>query len=252
MPRPGSADTPGTSRASYHSRREGALQAVTLDATGTLFHCPRLGEVYAEVLGRHGVAVEAGEAGRLVRLVWQEMSCAADPAYDRFAADPLGERGFWRRLVDRVFDYLGRPASPFAAAELFHRFGQGDAWEVYPEVPEALEALAAAGLRLAVISNWDHRLPPLLEQLGLAGRFETVVYSAAVGVEKPHRGIFERALSFLGVPAERTLHVGDSPIEDVEGAEAVGMRGLLLRRQPGKPGDLADLAALPRLARQVC
>jgi putative hydrolase of the HAD superfamily len=228
------------------------VQAVTLDATGTLLHCPRLGEIYAEVLGRHGVAIDAAEAGRLVRLVWQEMSCSADPAHDRFAADPLGERGFWRRVVDRVLEYLGHAASPFAAAELFHRFGQGAAWEVYPEVPAVLEALAADGLRLAVISNWDHRLPWLLDQLGLAGRFAAVVYSAAVGVEKPHPEIFARALSVLGVPAERALHVGDRQVEDVEGAEAVGMRGLLLRRGPGKPGDLADLAALPAVVREVC
>jgi putative hydrolase of the HAD superfamily len=60
-----------------------------------------------------------------------------------------------------------------------------------------------------VVSNWDHRLPSLLGQMGLAGYFETVVYSAAVGVEKPHPGIFAQALSVLGVTAARTLHVGD-------------------------------------------
>jgi len=32
------------------------LRAVTLDATGTLIACPAMGEIYAEVLARHGVA----------------------------------------------------------------------------------------------------------------------------------------------------------------------------------------------------
>lgn len=225
---------------------------MTLDATGTLFHCPRLGAIYAELLGRHGIEVEAVEAARLVRLVWQEMSCSADPSHDRFSADPLGERGFWRRVVDRVCEYLGCAASPFAAAELFHAFGRGDSWEVYPEVRPALAALAADGLRLAVVSNWDHRLPSLLDELGLAAYFEAVVYSAAVGVEKPHPGIFVRALSVLGVAAPWSLHVGDRRVEDVEGAAAVGMRSLLLCRAPGRPGDLADLARLPVLVREVC
>jgi putative hydrolase of the HAD superfamily len=232
-------------------RQDDRLQAVTLDATGTLFHCPRLGEIYADVLGRHGVGVEASEAGRLVRLVWQELGCSAEPAHDRFGAHPEGERGFWRQMLDRVCEYLGAPASPFAAAELFHRFAQAEAWEVYPEVPAALHALAADGLRLAVVSNWDHRLPSLLGQMGLSGHFATIVYSAAVGVEKPHPGIFARALSVLGVAAPRALHVGDRRVEDAEGAEAVGMRGLLLSRQPGTRGDLTDLSVLPALARAL-
>lgn len=233
-------------------QHEGRLQAVTLDATGTLFHCPRLGEIHAEVLGRHGVEVEAGEAGRLVRLVWQELGCSADPAHERFGAHPEGERGFWRQVLNRVCEYLGAPVSPFAAAELFHRFGLADSWEVYPEVPAVLQALAEDGFRLAVVSNWDHRLPSLLDQLGIAGWFDAVVYSAAVGVEKPHPGIFARALTVLGVAAERTLHVGDRRIEDLEGAQAVGMRGLLLSRHPGTAGDLINLSGLPSVARELC
>jgi FMN phosphatase YigB (HAD superfamily) len=61
-----------------------------------------------------------------------------------------------------------------------------------------------------------------------------------------------RALSVLGVSAGRTLHVGDRRVEDVEGAEAVGMRSLLLCRPPGKGGDLVDLAAPPGLVRELC
>ena len=55
--------------------------------------------------------------------------------------------------------------SRFAASELFHRFAGAEAWEVYPEVRPVLAELAAAGLRLAVVSNWDERLPGLLNEL---------------------------------------------------------------------------------------
>lgn len=225
------------------------IEAVTLDVTNTLIHSPRLGEIYAEVLSRHGFRVDASEARRLVSVVWQELSCSADPGRDRFTSHPEGERGWWMRFLERMCEHLEAPApSRFAAAELFHRFGAAGAWEVFPEVPEALSALAAAGVRLGIVSNWDHRLPGVLEQLGLARFFDAVVYSSAVGVEKPDRRIFAEALSRLGVPAEAALHVGDSRLEDVEGAEAVGMRALLLTRGRARgagAGDLSDLSPLP-------
>ena len=108
------------------------LRAVTFDLTGTLIHAPRLGEIYSEVLGRHGVDVAPERAASLVREVWRELDCLAHPARDRFAAHPDGARGWWRRLLERLCERLeAGPPDPFAAAELFERFAGADAWEVY-------------------------------------------------------------------------------------------------------------------------
>jgi len=223
------------------------IEAVTFDVTNTLIHSPRLGELYAEVLSRHGVAVEPREAARLVREVWQEFACLAEPGRDRFTSHPGGPRGWWKRFLDRLCERLEvPPPSPFAAAELFHRFATPEAWEVYPEVPEVLATLRERGLRLGVVSNWDPRLPDLLESLGLARRFAALVYSSEVGVEKPDPRIFRSALDRLGVRPEAALHVGDGQIEDVEGAAAAGLQALRLDRRGGS-GDLRDLAALPAM-----
>jgi len=222
------------------------IRALTFDVTGTLIHCPRLGAIYAEVLSRHGIAVSPEEAGRLVRLVWQELACSADPSRDRFRSHQEGARGFWQRFLERIAEHLEAPVpSRFAAAELFHRFGTPEAWEVYPEVPEVLAALKEQGLRLGVISNWDERLPPLLEGLGIGFFFDAVVVSAEVGVEKPDRRIFAAALSRLGVAPGAALHVGDSPLEDVEGAIAAGMEAVRLDRTGRRPG-IDDLSAVAR------
>ncbi len=220
-----------------------AVEAVTFDAHGTLFHAPRMGEIYASVLTRHGRPVSATAADTAVHQTWLEFDCAARLGGERFRDHPGGARGFWFRFVDRVCQHLGlEPASRFAKAELYDRFAHREAWTVFPEVPEVLERLGTAGLKLAVVSNWDERLPGLLADLGLAARFEAVVYSQAVGVEKPLAGIFQRAVEALEVPAGRTLHVGDRPREDVEGARAAGLHALLLARAGG--GDLADLRPL--------
>jgi putative hydrolase of the HAD superfamily len=220
------------------------IRAVTFDVTGTLLHSPRLGELYAEVLSRHGIAVSPGEAGRLVRLVWQELACSADPGRDRFRSHPEGARGFWQRFLERLAEHLEAPVpSRFAAAELFHRFGTPEAWEVYPEVREVLTALREQGLRLAVISNWDERLPLLLKRLGLTPLFDAVVTSSEMGVEKPDRRIFAETVKRLEVEPSEALHVGDSPLEDVEGAIAAGMEAVRLDRS-GRGGGIPDLSAL--------
>lgn len=223
------------------------IEAVTFDVTHTLLHVPGLGPIYSEVLGRHGVGVSPEEASQLFSTVWQELACSADPGFDRFSSHPEGERGWWLRLLERMCELKGAPPpSRFAAAELFHRFSTAEAYEVYPEVPGVLERLRRQGLKIGVVSNWDHRLPEVLGHLGLAGSFDTIVYSSRAGVEKPDERIFHLALTELGVEPAAALHVGDGRLEDVEGAVAAGMLALHLTRTSGG-GDLRDLAPLPDL-----
>jgi putative hydrolase of the HAD superfamily len=220
------------------------IRAVTFDATRTLFSVPGLGREYARILARHGLALPEAEIGKVVPVVWQEFAAAAPPFRDRFSAHPEGARGFWRAFVERVVELAGgaRP-SRFASAELFEHFATPAPYRVFPDVAPALDALAAAGVRLGVVSNWDARLARVLEGLGLAGRFATVIVSADVGVEKPHTAIFEAAAEQLGCDPAGLVHVGDSVREDVEGAIAAGWGALHLARGGG--GDLESLAELP-------
>jgi putative hydrolase of the HAD superfamily len=224
------------------------IEAVTFDATRTLFAPLSPGAEYARVLSRHGIVLPESELEAAISEAWAQLACAADPTRDRFAAHPGGPRGFWRRLIERAVELAGGPRpSPFAAAELYERFAGAEPWRVYDDVRPALAALGAAGVRLAVVSNFDERLPRLLEQLDLASPFEVVVWSQGVGVEKPHPRIFEVALARLGVAPARALHVGDRAREDVEGAIGAGMAALRIDRSGA--GDLAALTELPdRLA----
>jgi len=220
------------------------IRAVGLDATGTLFRPRDVGGEYAHVLARHGIEIEPSRLAELFPEVWRELACSADPAHDRFLAHPGGARGYWRDLLDRVCARAGAPRpSAFAAAELFERFAQGEPWELFDDVAPALERLREAGLRLVLISNWDERLPRVLDALGLAPRLDAVVFSAEVGVEKPHPAIFAAATRAAGATPAESVHVGDRRLEDREGAQAAGWHGLLLDRAGG--GDLASLAELP-------
>jgi REG-2-like HAD superfamily hydrolase len=225
--------------------RKTHLEAITFDATGTLFHSPRLGEIYSDILGRHGIQVEAETARRLVREVWQELACLAPPEQDRFPAHPQGARGWWLRFVERFAERLeAPPPSRFAAAELFARFARPDAWELFPEVPDVLAELRDRGLNLAVISNWDERLPGVLAGLGIGELFSAIVYSGEVGVEKPDRRIFDYTIQLLGTSPERAIHVGDREVEDCEGALAAGLSAALRLDRKGRKGELRDLTGV--------
>jgi putative hydrolase of the HAD superfamily len=92
----------------------------------------------------------------------------------------------------------------------------------------ALEALAAGGVLLAVVSN-TMRTPgevvrQILDRAGLLPLFGVLTFSDECGIRKPARAIFLRTLEELGVPAEHAVHVGDDSILDVEGARDAGMR----------------------------
>jgi putative hydrolase of the HAD superfamily len=110
-----------------------------------------------------------------------------------------------------------------------------------------LETLQARGLVMGVLSNWDTRLGPLLEGLGLMPYFRHVVLSAVVGWEKPHPRIFASALELAGVPASQVLHVGDNYQQDVVGARQAGIYAVWLRRRGERTADCPVIGSLREL-----
>jgi len=208
------------------------VAAALVDVGGTLIECrPSPSAIYARVLSRWGPQVSEGEVAPIFRRVWTEMTQAHPPGLDRYHHLKGGEREWWGRFLERVLTDLGHPApAPAALGELFEAFADPALWHVYSEVPDVLRALRARGLVLAVVSNWDTRLPALLERVGLLPWFDVVVVSGLEGVEKPAPEIFLRAAARLGVAPDRCIHVGDSPLDDYRGAQSAGIRPILVDR----------------------
>lgn len=222
--------------------RAAAVRGVSFDATGTLFVCPRRGELYAEVLARHGLLLAAGEIESSFRTAWSELDCRLGRGEDRYSSHPGGARGFWSELLERSCALLGKEApGPFAAAELFARFERADAWELLPGARAVLAELRRRGLRVAVTSNWDRRLPRLLSNLGLDADIDAVVCSEEVESAKPAETIFLAACRELHLKPASVLHVGDAKVEDREGAEAAGLQALWLNAAEGDIGTLEEV-----------
>lgn len=121
-------------------------------------------------------------------------------------------------------------------------------FSAFPDSAPALTGLRAAGKRLVVVSNWDRSLGAALEQAGLAALVDGVVSSAEVGRAKPAPEPFLAGLDLAGVGAADALFVGDSPGSDVVGAQAVGMRAVLLDRSAATDGAMISLGDLLSLS----
>ncbi len=123
---------------------------------------------------------------------------------------------------------------------------------VLPGVPEALAALRAAGVKLAVVSNSDGTVEQGLERLGLREHLEAVFDSTRVGFEKPDPRIFRRAIEVLGSAPETTAHAGDLFAVDVVGARAAGLHGILVDPfADWQDGECHVTSGVPELAREL-
>lgn len=146
--------------------------------------------------------------------------------------------GCWRGYLDA---YIEACDVGDADREEIHRhldseFADAGLWlEIIPGAREGLEALAAAGLRLGVVSNADGLIGERLREHelaqvgpGLGVEIECVIDSGAVGVMKPDPRIFTLALDAMGLDAADAWYVGDMPAIDVVGARRAGLHPVLM------------------------
>ena len=104
---------------------------------------------------------------------------------------------------------------------------------VVPGAVEALQAIAAREIPIAIVSNANGTIESDLKAFNIcqvgsgAGTcVVAVIDSTVVGVAKPDPAIFRLALEAAAVPPGRAIFIGDSVAIDVEGATRAGVRGL--------------------------
>ncbi len=206
-----------------------AIKVVFFDAGGTLFRpYPSVGGVYARVAAKHGVHVDGDHVEKIFHEKWHERNGRVTLA--GLTSDKI-EREWWYALVRDVFGNLGafKNFDDFFH-ELYDLFARAECWRLFDDTVPVLDELKKKGFRLSIISNWDHRLFSIVEQLDLTRYFEHIVASSVVGTAKPGKRIFETALAAVKVPAAETLHVGDSLEDDYHGASRAGLKAVLLDR----------------------
>jgi putative hydrolase of the HAD superfamily len=205
---------------------------IFLDAVGTIFGVKGgVGAIYSEFAQKFGVDCEPVAVDRAF---YQEFK-AADPSIFAGVVDvPAQEYLWWQEINRRTFTRLGRiqDFTDFDTffSELYEHFATAAAWEVYPDTVPALDRWQQQGITLAMLSNFDSRLYRVLAALDLRKYFSSVTISTEVGAAKPAAQIFQQALATQQVAAQNTWHIGDSELEDYQGATAVGIKAWLLQR----------------------
>ena len=104
--------------------------------------------------------------------------------------------------------------------------------ELRPCAKKLLEKVSR-DYRLGLVSNFTYA-PVIyagLRKLCIAQFFNAILVSEDVSWRKPNIKIFEETLRRLDAKAERTVYVGDSPLEDIKGAKAVGMKTVFVPSQ---------------------
>ena len=162
--------------------------------------------------------------------------------------DLLHEALFAAMTLNHVSEYRPLPELMAAAAARRHAaLGAPPVAEVkaalaampaYPEAPAALDRLADAGLRLAVLTNSPtERAEAGLRGAGLRDRFERVIGTDQVGAFKPDGRVYRHGLAALGAePADATMVAAHW--WDLRGAREVGMRVAWVARGEGALSSL--------------
>jgi len=224
-------------------------ELISFDAAGTLVEVNwRPGHFAVECALASGASMDA-QAGeetysRLLQTRWR-VYCEINQTRDDDACDQ-----FWRELAG---DWLDRMEVPNSILQSMldladtRLYGMDDTFKLYADVLPALQNLQAQGWRMVVLSNWDYSLHRILRNLGVSAMFEHVFASLQEGPEKPDPALFSIVSQRVGLPPEAILHVGDHPLDDLEGARNAGWQALFLDRSYAgfSPPTICSLSQMP-------
>lgn len=189
-------------------------RALLVDAVGTLVvPAQPTAQVYKSIGEKYGVKYSEDEILMRYRRAYEKPWGGSRL---RYVDDG---RPFWQHIVTSS---TGCSDAQYFE-ELYQYFMTEKAWKfVDPDAENVFKALRKAGVKTAVVSNFDTRLRPLLQVLKCDHWFDAVAVSAEVAAEKPNPIIFLKACELLGVKPEEAVHVGDDRRNDIWGARDAG------------------------------
>ena len=217
------------------------ITACVFDAYGTLFDFASAARGCRDSLGDDADRITALWRDKQLQYTWLRALQGRHAEFWQVTGDAL----------DFALETLGidRPGLRQRLMDLYLTL------EAFPEVPDTLRRLKAAGLRTAILSNGSPAmLAAAVKNAGLEGLLDAVLSVEEVGVYKPHPKVYQMAVDRLGVPA-RAISFQSSNAWDAYAASAFGMRvvwcnryGQRPERLPGAPDhEIPSLDRLPPL-----
>jgi HAD superfamily hydrolase (TIGR01662 family) len=154
----------------------------------------------------------------------------------------------WIRFTEDIVRGMGGTGEHVRtlAEEITDSWLHSENFELYEDVLPVLAELRRHGLKLGLVSNTSRDLDAFVRHFALD--IDAWIASGSFGKVKPSPAIFRAALELLEVEPQAAAMVGDSRLDDIEGARRLGMRAILLDREgryPDEPASLTTLLALP-------
>ncbi|MEL6930507.1 MAG: HAD-IA family hydrolase [Cyanobacteria bacterium J06600_6] len=207
-------------------------QVIFLDAMGTLFDLKRsVGEIYQQFAQKHSVEVDTDFLAKSFINSFKSAPSLAFPS-NELATIKQQEFDWWKQVVWSTFnqlELLGK-FTDFDAffLEIYLYFGTKEPWYILPGTVESLTRWRELGIELGVISNFDSRLIGVLNHLDLNRFFTSITISSMAGFAKPAANIFQVALDKHNLAPDQAWHIGDSLVEDYQGAKNAGLTAFWL------------------------
>jgi putative hydrolase of the HAD superfamily len=175
--------------------------------------------------------------------VWRT---AADDFLQRFLDNKMSFVQQRTQRFEAIYKAFGQECPPAEAERLQNRYAEiySQEWRAFDDAKPALDALKAAGFRLAVVTNGDGaQQRAKLTAAGLTPYFENILASGDVKVAKPDAGIFRHSEKALALGPEALAYVGDRLDADIAGAKNAGWTPIWLDRKsmPGGTGEAGVL-----------
>ena len=223
----------------YRMMKRGT-EAIFLDVGGTLLELGDPAQAYRTILGRHGYHVTKDQVRSWVREAQEETGpvssgCGSDLCGADFTISASKEEARREDLIAAIL----RKASvkehfDSCRKEILDSWLREPVFRLFPETVSTLKQLKESGFLLGAVSNWEPRLPELCENLGIGRYFDFMLISEAQGYAKPGIRLFELALERAATRPEKVIHVGNDAMEDIQPAESLGIRAVLLQRNGSK------------------
>jgi 2-haloacid dehalogenase len=218
------------------------IRACVFDAYGTLFDVNSAAQAAQSLLGEKWQAFAELWRTKQLQYTWLR---------------GLGGRhqDFWQvtgEALDFAMATFGLETNLQLRQQLMARYRILDC---YPEVPETLERLRAAGLELAILSNGTpEMLAAAVANAGLSNLLDATLSVEEVKVYKPHPSVYQLACDRFHLSAQQICYVSSNGW-DAYSAKAFGFRVLWCNRakQPAEripqtpDKDIATLAEMPEL-----
>jgi 2-haloacid dehalogenase len=227
-----------------------AITTCVFDAYGTLFD--------VAAAARQAAAEPGGEK---LAQIWPQLAedwRAKQLQYSWLRAVTGEHTDFWRVTqdgLDWALELRGLSDDRALRERLLSLYWQ---LQAYPEVPQMLRALKAAGINTAILSNGSpDMLQGAVQSASLAELLDDVLSVESVGVFKPAPQVYDMVLQRFGVAKHHVLFVSSNGWDAAAAASYgfvtawVNRAGLPIDRLPGQPNHvLQDLTDIPTLAGQ--